>query len=135
MLTRRTATVTISAPEASCARTITAGDGYLPVPTISRDVKVLPAITRLSMASASADEIHDLNLIAVAHLGRVVSAPFDHVQVVLDGDAPRIDLQTGEQGRDAHRPAQLERLPVHRDSHASARVTRERRARRDRRAM
>ena len=44
MFTRRTATVIISAPEASCACTITAGDEYLPVPTISRDENVLPAI-------------------------------------------------------------------------------------------
>ena len=37
MFTRRTATVIISAPEASCACTITAGDEYLPVPTKSRE--------------------------------------------------------------------------------------------------
>ena len=41
MFTRRTATVTISAPDASCACAMTGVDGYLPVPTISRDVNVL----------------------------------------------------------------------------------------------
>src|SRR4051794_22168688 len=50
MFPRRPATVIISAPDASCARTITAGDVYLPVPTISREENALPAITRLSMS-------------------------------------------------------------------------------------
>ena len=45
MFTRRTATVTISAPDAACACAITACDGYFPVPTISREVNVRPAIT------------------------------------------------------------------------------------------
>jgi hypothetical protein len=49
MLTRRTATVIISAPEASCAWTMTAGDEYLPVPTISRDVNVLSAMVKISI--------------------------------------------------------------------------------------
>ena len=49
MFTRRTATVIISAPDASCAFTITDGDEYLPVPTIRRDVKVLPAMVKVSM--------------------------------------------------------------------------------------
>ena len=44
--TRRTATVTISAPEASCAATITSGEGYLPVPTMRRERNVRPAIVR-----------------------------------------------------------------------------------------
>src|SRR5262245_65931987 len=45
MFTRRTATVTMSAPDASCACAITACEEYLPVPTMSRDVNVRPAIT------------------------------------------------------------------------------------------
>jgi hypothetical protein len=43
MLTRRTATVTISAPDASTAAAFWAKSLYLPVPTISRDAKVRPA--------------------------------------------------------------------------------------------
>ena len=46
MFTRRTATVIISAPDASCACTITAGDEYLPVPTKRRDENVLSAIVK-----------------------------------------------------------------------------------------
>ena len=46
MFTRRTATVTMSAPDASCACAITACDGYLPVPTMSRDENVRPAMVK-----------------------------------------------------------------------------------------
>ena len=50
MFTRRTATVTMSAPDASCACAITPWDEYFPVPTIRRDEKERPAITRVSIA-------------------------------------------------------------------------------------
>ncbi len=45
MFTRRTATVTMSAPEASCACAMTACEGYFPVPTMRREVNVRPAMT------------------------------------------------------------------------------------------
>jgi hypothetical protein len=48
MLTRRTATVTISAPDASTAAAFCSKLLYLPVPTISREVKVRPATVQLS---------------------------------------------------------------------------------------
>src|ERR1700688_894234 len=47
-LTRRTATVTMSAPEAAWARAISWKLRYLPVPTIRRDLKARPAITSWS---------------------------------------------------------------------------------------
>jgi hypothetical protein len=47
-LTRRTATVTISAPEASTAAAFCSKFLYLPVPTISREVKVRPATVHVS---------------------------------------------------------------------------------------
>src|SRR5258708_39951985 len=55
-LTRRTATVTISAPEAAWARAISVKLRYLPVPTIKRDRKARPAIT-------SESDMVDLTLI------------------------------------------------------------------------
>ena len=78
MFTRRTATVTMSAPDAACACAMTACDGYLPVPTISRDVNVRPAMTKgvsmqivdsvaVAVTSSSlpaADEVHDLDRVA-----------------------------------------------------------------------
>src|SRR5882724_11046509 len=52
--TRRTATVTMSAPDATCARAISAKLRYFPVPTISRDANARPAMTSWS-------DIFDLN--------------------------------------------------------------------------
>src|SRR6266403_928045 len=52
--TRRTATVTISAPDAACARAISGKLRYFPVPTISRDANARPAMTSWS-------DIFDLN--------------------------------------------------------------------------
>src|SRR5258707_10365968 len=46
--TRRTATVTISAPEAACARAISWKLRYFPVPTMRRELKARPAMTKLS---------------------------------------------------------------------------------------
>ncbi len=51
MFTRRTATVTISAPDASSAAAFCAKLLYLPVPTMRRDVKVRPATVQVSLAS------------------------------------------------------------------------------------
>src|SRR3954451_8624980 len=52
MLTRRTATVTISAPEAATAAAFCSKLLYLPVPTMSREVKLLPATVQPSFAPA-----------------------------------------------------------------------------------
>ena len=49
-LTRRTATVTISAPEASMAAAVSGPSLYLPVPTMRRERKRRPAMTRSSAA-------------------------------------------------------------------------------------
>src|SRR6188474_2315265 len=116
MLTRRTATVIISAPDASCACTMTAGDEYLPVPTISRDVNVLSAIVNLStVALPSADEIDDFHLIAVAYQRRIVGGAPDDDEVVLDGDAARVDFQPGEQRGHRQRRVDFIRVAVQRN--------------------
>jgi len=47
-LTRRTATVTISVPDAETAAAFSSKLLYLPVPTIRREVKVRPATVQLS---------------------------------------------------------------------------------------
>src|SRR5262245_58859923 len=46
MFTRRTATVTISAPDASTARRVSANEAYFPVPTMSRERYSRPASTK-----------------------------------------------------------------------------------------
>jgi hypothetical protein len=49
--TRRTATVTISAPEARCASFISSWLRYFPVPTMRREVNVRPAIWNVSFVA------------------------------------------------------------------------------------
>ena len=115
MFTRLTATVTISAPDASCAFTITAGDEYLPVPTISRDPNDLPAMTSVSMSSSTADEIDDLDAIAVADDRVCVGRALQHVEVVLDRDASRIDVEPAEQLDHRERLRDLDRIAVDRN--------------------
>ena len=121
--TRRTATVTMSAPEASCAACMTWCVGYLPVPTISRERNSRPAMTNGRIHSISggqelrdqtsdlrspvdlsaADEIHDLDLVAVVDRGRGVGVALDDDEVAFDGDAARIDLEPREQVGDGQR--------------------------------
>ncbi len=48
---RRTATVTISQPDAVTASRIVSNESYFPVPVISRDLNSRPAIVRLSMSA------------------------------------------------------------------------------------
>src|SRR6266404_3620382 len=127
MFTRLTATVIISAPDASCALSITAGELYLPVPTIRRDENVLSAIVKMSIMAglvgrlgpdprlSSADEIDDFDAIAVLHERVGIARPFEHRQVVLDGDAARIDLEAAEQFDDRDWPCKLDPLAVERD--------------------
>ena len=101
MSTRRTATVTMSAPDASCAAFMIACDGYLPVPTISRDVKVLPAIrSRSSIAICirieslpAADEVDDLDFVAFLDDRRIVGRLLDDGEVQFDGDPAGVDLE------------------------------------------
>src|SRR3954447_25254221 len=103
MFTRRTATVIISAPDASCARTITAGDEYLPVPTISRDENDLSAIVSRSTvpsanpesripsrahpesripSSSPADKIDDFDLVTLADDGAGERVALQHDEIV-----------------------------------------------------
>src|SRR5581483_6053351 len=68
---RRTATVTISDPDAWWAAFMVWKSLYFPVPTSSRDVKVcVPSLKGLSgwfcvTSSSSTDEGHDLELVAL----------------------------------------------------------------------
>ena len=47
--------------------------------------------------TSTSDKIHDLNLIAFLNLRAVVVGALDDGQVVLDGDAARVDIQVREQ--------------------------------------
>ena len=122
MFTRRTATVTISAPEASCARAITAFDGYLPVPTMRREWKLLPAsvsksscIGRMVLRRATANGVDYLDPVAVADHRGAVRGAFQNLKVVLDRHAPFVDLKIGEQLVHCQRAIDLHSVAVERD--------------------
>ena len=66
---------------------------------------------------ATADEIDDLDLVAVLDHRGVVGGLLDDVEIELDGDAPRINLQPREERADAERPGDLVRIAVERDRH------------------
>src|ERR1044072_1782515 len=113
MFTRRTATVIISAPEASWACTITGGDEYFPVPTISRDVNVLPAIVNVSTsARPSTHEVDDLHRIVRLNHDAIERVALEHDEIVLHRDPPRVDLQLREQFAHRQRPGNLEPIAV-----------------------
>src|SRR5688572_16286896 len=134
MFTRLTATVTISAPDAVCACAITAFEGYLPVPTMSRERNVRPAMTkevsavksqipnpkaREARLLASADEVHDLHGIAFAHDDIREGVALEDGQVVLNGDTAGVDVELGEQFGDRNGTVELEGFPVQDNVHVS----------------
>src|SRR5262245_18655366 len=124
MFTRLTATVIMSAPEASCARTMTDGDEYLPVPTMSRDEKERPAITSVSdgvmsgltfSTRAAAHEVDDFDLIARVDGGPIERRALEHDEVVFDGHASLVYVERGEQLADGQRSGELVRIAIERD--------------------
>lgn len=98
---------------------MTAGELYLPVPTISRDVNVLPAMTRLSSMIdprlATAHEVDDFDAIAVVNDRVRVCRTLEHGEIVLDRDAARINLEPAEQFDHRQRTADLDRVAVERN--------------------
>src|SRR4029453_326674 len=121
MFTRRTATVTISAPEAAWACAMMACDGYLPVPTINRDVNVRPAMTNGVSVNRlpSTDEVDDLHRTALAKQDVGKRLALDDVQVVFHGDASWIDVELRQQRRHRRRTVALEPFAVECDRHCN----------------
>src|SRR5213596_3443138 len=88
---------------------MTAGDEYLPVPTISRDENVLSAIVNRSTVNAlsptepsalldpAADEVDDLDFVSVTHHRHVERVTLEHDQVVLHRDTAPVDLEARQQ--------------------------------------
>src|SRR6266851_6393687 len=121
MFTRRTATVTISAPLSSTAARVSAKSLYFPVPTISRDLNDLPPRSKVSFTSeasliseasfifaccifvaanfvsSAADEVDYLDVVARLDNGRGVVALGDNLEIDLDCDAALARVQTLEQ--------------------------------------
>src|SRR5688572_31722355 len=123
MLTRLTATVTMSAPDAAIDCAITACDGYFPLPTINLEVNVRPAMTsgvsfiespRVMWLSA-ADEVDDLDAVAFVDERHLEHRPLENDEVVLDSHAARINRQPRQQVGDRQRPVKRMGFAVERD--------------------
>src|SRR6185503_6496734 len=120
MFTRRTATVTISAPAASVARRVSSNERYLPEPVINRDWYVLPASTNGSssaICSPATDEMDDLDRVAVLEHRVGVGRSGDDLAIHLDGDAPRTEPEGRHEVRHRGTGRQPLRLVVHRHLH------------------
>jgi len=119
MFTRRTATVTMSAPEALWACAITACELYFPLPMINRDVNARPAMTSdvsPGIRLASTHKIHDLNAVAVVNERLRKEGSPENLEIVLDSHAARIDRQLHEQVSDRKRLVEFVEFTVERDA-------------------
>ena len=65
-----------------------------------------------SPALSASDEIHDFHLIALTDDRFIERGAFEHGDVVLDGDAARVDLEVAEQFGDGQRTAELDPVPI-----------------------
>jgi hypothetical protein len=131
MLTRRTATVTMSAPEALWALAITACELYFPLPMISRDLNARPAMTSdvsPGIRLASTHKIHDLDAVAVLNECLRKEGSPENLEIVLDSHAARIDCQFHEQLSDRQRLVEFVEFTVERDAQGSGRETSQRTA-------
>src|SRR6266853_1820741 len=104
--TRRTATVTMSAPDAEIACVIVSLSRYFPVPTIKRDRNVRPPMvsgmsfrtaSAVVIASSASHEMHELDRIARRHAHRGEGGPAHDRAIVLHHDGPRVEVQRLEQ--------------------------------------
>src|SRR5215831_6652021 len=121
MFTRRTATVTISAPDASIACRVSAKERYFPVPTMRREPYSRPARTNASVISAASHEMDDLDRVAVAERGRGVVVARHDGAVHLDGDAPRAETECRHELCHGRAGCERPRLVVHENLHATSR--------------
>src|SRR6266542_2490060 len=113
MLTRRTATVTTSAPATSMAFCVSMKSLYLPVPTHRRERNSIPAIVKRSsfmvVALPPADEADDFKPVSIAQRGSGKCLTVHNFEVQLNGDTLGGDAQVGQKG--CHRMA-LRHFPI-----------------------
>src|SRR5437879_12685311 len=108
MLTRRTATVTTSAPDASMAFWVSTKSLYLPVPTQSREWNSIPAIVNrssfMTCVLPAADEPDDFHAVAVGQRCSRERLPVHDLEVQLHGDLysgyAKIDQERCDRVRD-----------------------------------
>src|SRR5256712_12311155 len=117
-LTRRTATVTISAPDSSCAWRMISLLEYLPVPTMSRDVKSLPPSTRfVSCISTTSHGPNDFHAVTVAQRHRGVRRLRRDLAVHRDRGVLALDREVCEEALEAEPVGDLHLAPVDGDLH------------------
>jgi hypothetical protein len=92
---------------------MTAGDEYLPVPTMSRDENVLSAIVKRSIPAAY--EVDDLDFVAVTYHRQVERVTLEHDQVVLHRDTSPVDLEARQQLAHRQGAGDLVRVAVQRN--------------------
>src|SRR5262249_45097577 len=118
MFTRRTATVTISAPDASTARRVSSNERYFPVPTMRREWYSRPARTKGSVICSTApDEVDHLDGVAFAQRRALVCDARNDRTVHLDGDAPRAEAERGHQVGHGRAVGQRPGFVVHHHRH------------------
>src|SRR5690242_10351760 len=122
--TRRTATVTTSAPDASMARIISSLERYLPVPTSRREWNTRPPMvsgmsfttsTAVVIGSPSAHEMHQLDRVTLGDAHIAQRRPAHDAAVVLDDHGARVELQRRQQLQQRRAVGDGARLAVHHD--------------------
>src|SRR6185437_12746957 len=120
--TRRTATVTISAPDASIARVMSSFVAYLPVPTSSREWNSRPPITSGAssigattvVTSPSSNKVYDLyRVTGRERLCGIRGAIAKNRAVVFHHHQARFELELAQQIRDGGACGDGARFPVH----------------------
>src|SRR5882672_2993535 len=98
--TRRTATVTTSAPDAAIACVIVSLSRYFPVPTIKRERNVRPPMVNgvsfrtssaVVMGSAASHEMHELDGVPRGDVHRRECRPAHDRPIVFHDDGPRVE--------------------------------------------
>src|SRR5579875_826711 len=126
MLTRRTATVTSSEPEATRASFMRSQVAYLPVPTKSREPNVRPPTTRGRSSRAmshspfrlpTADEAHDVEVVPLVDRRRGEVRPGDHGAVLQDADRLVLNPEMVQKLADGGEMRHLPPLAVHHKRH------------------
>jgi len=72
-------------------------------------------MTRLP--SSPADEVHNLDRVALGDQDVLKGLPFDNRQIVLDGDTAWVDVEAGQQPRKSHGLVKLEPFAVEGNDH------------------
>src|SRR5947208_16502787 len=122
--TRRTATVTISAPDASIARRMVSWSRYFPVPTMRREWNVRPPMASGVFRTSSAavvmrlppsHEMHQLDCVASGDLHTAERRPTHDRAVVLHHHGAWVQLQGLHQLERGGVPRPRRVLALHRD--------------------